>query len=64
MSNYSSSPANCRVDFFKPSGKWYTTEPIFFGGLYEKHPADALRIACEAQLGGRLKGMIAVCIEP
>lgn len=28
MSYYSDEPRNVRVDFFKPSGKWYTTECV------------------------------------
>jgi hypothetical protein len=64
MSNYSDDPADCRVDFYKPSGKWYTTERISFAGLYDKSPNDALRVALKAQIGGRLVGMFAVCAEP
>lgn len=64
MSNYTPDPAQCRVDFFKPSGKWYTTEALNFGGLWEKHPADALQVACSAQLHGQLNGMIAICLAP
>jgi len=28
MGNYSTDAASVRVDFFKPSGKWYTTEAV------------------------------------
>lgn len=28
MTHYSDSPGHVRVDFFKPSGKWYTTDMI------------------------------------
>ena len=31
MTNYCDDPVMVRVDFFKPSGKWYTTEAMEFG---------------------------------
>lgn len=34
MSHYSDNPASVRVDFFKPSGKWYCTEAIIWTGAY------------------------------
>lgn len=54
-----------RVDFFKPSGKWYTTEAVkwigsYTGGLIHDH----FRASLEAHLKGRLDGMIAVCLKP
>ena len=65
MSNYAEDPASCRVDFFKPSGKWYTTEAVLFPHhTWNLHPADALRSACELALNNRLNGMIAVCLAP
>lgn len=70
--NYSDRQAMCRVDFFRPSGKWYTTEAVDFGGLYDCDPAEALHRACErhfshrleGRLKGRLDGMLAVCLDP
>ena len=74
MQNYAENPASCRVDFFKPSNKWYTTEAVIFPSDTWKegnpkdgtwvHPVDKFkRILCE-HLKGRLKGMWAVCLEP
>jgi 3-hydroxy-3-methylglutaryl CoA synthase len=31
---YSINPADVRVDFFKPLGKWYTTEQVRWTGEY------------------------------
>ncbi len=69
---YSSNESMVRVDFFKESGKWYTTEAVNFDVVYlvEKedfktiHPVDALKLALEAHLKGRLNGMWAVCLKP
>ena len=30
MTNYSNDPRQCRVDIFKPSGKWYETITVCF----------------------------------
>lgn len=35
MTHYSDNPADVRVDFFKPSGKWYTTESVRWTGFWE-----------------------------
>lgn len=67
MRNYSENPASCRVDFFKPSGKWYTTEAVKFPPeTYKLHPNEALRHALAVHFGAsnRLAGMFAVCIDP
>jgi len=65
MSNYSDDVRLCRVDFFKDSGKWYTTEAILFpDDTYKLHPVEALTIALQRQIGGRLSSMIAVCLSP
>lgn len=34
MSNYSNDPSSVRVDFFKSSGKWYTTEAVQWNAPY------------------------------
>ena len=66
MSYYIENPAMCRVDFFKESGKWYTTEAINFDGCdwENDHGAEALRKALRKQIGTRLSGMNAVCLDP
>lgn len=52
-----------RVDFFKESGKWYTTEAIDMLPFY--HDLDGFRKAVYKHLeDGRLRGMWAVCLEP
>lgn len=62
---YSSDDAMVRVDFFKPSGKWYCTEAVKWTGKYDhglihEEFAKSLR----DHLGGRLSDMDAVCLEP
>lgn len=52
-----------RVDFFKPSGKWYCTEEVAFI-QYDGLIHEAFRRSLNASVGGRLKGMTAVCLEP
>lgn len=65
MSNYSELSNSCRVDFFKESGKWYTTEAIIFPEhTWDMSPSDALKTALREQLGTRLADMRAVCLEP
>lgn len=69
MSHYSNSPNKCRVDFFKPSGKWYATEEINWpDSLYEWdiHRAflHALSTALSSPNGKRYSDMTAVCLEP
>jgi hypothetical protein len=52
------------VDFFKQTGKWYTTEETLFNEDYHASPADELRKLLKKQLNGRLQGLVAVCLEP
>jgi hypothetical protein len=66
--NYSNSSNMVRVDFFKESGKWYTTEAMEWLS-YEKeiHQAfiDSLRAAFIKGDGhARYSGMTAVCLQP
>jgi hypothetical protein len=66
-----------RVDFFKPSGKWYMTEAVKWTGPYhgtDEHGKitllhDAFRQSLRdhlVQTDGRtrLAGMRAICLEP
>lgn len=69
--NYSDDPSMVRVDFFKPSGKWYATEAVkwltyeakdkmiseAFKGALVKHLLKKDRTL-------RLAGMTAVCLDP
>jgi hypothetical protein len=67
-----------RVDFFKPSGKWYCTEaikwdryrstviaesPLVIAKDYE-HIQDTFARCLREQLKGRLRGMTAICLKP
>jgi hypothetical protein len=62
--NYSTNTAMCRVEFFRETGKWYTTESLVLNYSHPKGPIGALLQACDEQLEGRLKGMWAVCFDP
>ena len=65
--NYTNSVSMCRVDFWKPSGKWYLTEAIDFIGLYDEPLIhDALKKALE-RAGidiNYFSGFIITCLEP
>lgn len=61
--NYSADEQMVRVDFFKPNGKWYTTEAMKFiryDGCIHAAFAESLR----RHLGSRMQDMDAVCLEP
>ena len=67
---YTANNQMVRVDFFKPGGKWYTTEAIKWDRYkttdekgYE-HINDTFKRCLHEQLEGRLRGMTAVCLEP
>ena len=65
MSNFSIDPAMIRVDFFKPSGKWYTTEAIRWTGSWESGSViDEFSKSLHDHLGQRMSEMTAVCLEP
>lgn len=54
-----------RVDFFKDSGKWYTTEEMLWrhwDGTMQVH--DAFIRSLQASFNGMYDGMTAVCLEP
>ena len=40
MTHYSNRPGNVRVDFFKPSGKWYTTVEMNMEDYYDEPLID------------------------
>lgn len=73
MTNYSDNQSHCRVDFFKESGKWYTTEEVIFNPDYYSikpvgegwlHPIDKFKVILKEHLQGRLKNTTAVCLDP
>ena len=72
---YNTDDSYVRVDFFKPSGKWYTTEAVKWSGSYLM-PSKQIRgqLIHEAfakslrdhfkNCPNRLSEMDAICIEP
>ena len=65
MSGYSVDPSMVHVDFFKESGKWYTTEAVkWLEWDGDKHPQTVFEESLAKHLKGRLVGMRAVCLEP
>ena len=73
MSHYSDDPAMVRVDFWKPSGKWYTTEAVKWTGKYRKENDDGWNIHEQfakslrdhfKDTPDRLSDMDATCLEP
>jgi hypothetical protein len=64
---YSDDESMVRVDFFKPSGKWYCTEAVRWTGGWagkEQLIHEAFAKSLNKHLGDRLKEMDAVCLEP
>lgn len=70
---YSSNSRMVRVDFFRPSGKWYCTEAVEWTGEYFTNNIrgqsliDAYKESLRNHFKdnpGRLSGMTAVCLEP
>ena len=58
MSNYSSDASQCRVDFFKESGKWYDTQ--HFAWLHWGHDKlihDVFRDSLNAAFPSSYQGM-------
>lgn len=68
MGHYSDDPSMVRVDFFKPSGKWYTTEAVkWTGGVRDCLIHDAFKKSLLDHFKDtpeRLSDMDAVCFEP
>ena len=61
---FSINPEMVRVDFFKPSGKWYTTEAVKWTGGYEGMIYEQFAVGLRNHLGERLSDMVAICLEP
>lgn len=70
MTNFTTHENHVRVDFFKTSGKWYTTEEVVWTGPYDHwaittHFAETLHAHLKQDDGAlRLAGMTAVCLAP
>ena len=60
---YDEDDSMARVDFFKESGKWHTTEAVKWHD-YDGEIFEAFRNALRRHTNGRLSGMTAVCLEP
>lgn len=68
---YSSDSRMVRVDFFKESGKWYTTEEMNWDRYHSKDSDGNIELVDETferclneQFHESFKGMIAICLEP
>lgn len=70
---FSIDPSMVRVDFFKESGKWYTTEAVKWldwGALTNSPPIQDIFLGSlikhlkQSDGHMRLAGMKAVCLEP
>ncbi len=71
---FSINPDHVRVDFFKPKGKWYTTEEMIWTGPWKSDPRNGgqpINTAFAQSLkdhlsndGGRLNDSWAVCLIP
>ncbi len=64
---YTEDDSYVRVDFFKPSGKWYTTEGVKWTGSYHEgliHDEFAKSLVSHFKGTKRLSEMDAVCLEP
>jgi len=62
--NYSNNPRMVRVDFFKESGKWYTTEQmewLYHDGMLIH---DAFLHCLRQNFNGHYSDMTAVCLQP
>ena len=65
MRNYSDKESSVRVDFFKPTGKWGYTEAVDMKDVYDAEDMkSAVKAAVIKHLNGRLKGTIAVVLDP
>lgn len=64
MTNYSDNPGNVRVDYFKPSGKWYMTEQHDMTDFWEEpNVHDAVRKTLERD-GRFLRQFDIIVLEP
>jgi len=70
MTHYSEDPRRVRVDFFKPSGKWYATEAVLWTGRYggkDQLIHDAFKTSLQKHFEDHpnsLKEMDAICLKP
>ena len=66
--NYTQKENHCRVDFWKESGKWYTTEEVVFRSEDYKgcliHDALINALMDDDYIRTHYKGMRVTCLEP
>ena len=66
--HYSVDPAMVRVDIWKASGKWYTTEQMkwlsYDGGIHGELIHDIFASSIRASFPGSYIGMTLTCLEP
>ena len=66
--NYTQKENHCRIDIWKESGKWYTTEEVVFrkGDYKDCLIHDALKHAImdDEYIRGHYKGMRITCLQP
>lgn len=69
MTNYSDNPGMVRVEYFKPSGKWYMTEAIDMSAHWDDaYVWDAVKASLDDsrpdKSPGWWKHFTVVCLEP
>lgn len=64
--HYSNNPGKVRVDYFKPSGKWYETLEVDMTGYYDAwNVREAVRLAVTHQYESfSFDDWTVVCLEP
>lgn len=69
--NFSENPSSVRIDFFKPSGKWYMTEALDMRDFWTAGPGNAMpsdavyNALARTERGQRLlEQFVIVCLEP
>lgn len=67
MTHYHNLPDYVRVDFFKPSGKWYTTESVKWLEYMNNDIVETFKESLREhfkQTPNRLSEMSAICLHP
>ena len=65
MTHFSNDEADCRVDIFKPNGKWYTTTTINMSHNYNSPDLkQSIKDLLLLQKWDTDNGWIFVCLEP
>lgn len=64
MTNYSDNPGMVRVDYFKPSGKWYMTEALDMYDFYNELSVYAAVEKALVRDGRYLRHFDIIVMEP